>query len=99
MYEMKNDKNCYYKTGMSGVYDPDATRLYETFNGGVINIFDDADYGISNGEMTRERRMVIEGRVFRITSVFADLYEDAPSPTDRMLSYIDAQMHSEAHSA
>jgi len=96
---MKSDKNCYYKTGMSGVYDPDTTRLYETFNGGVINMFDDAGYEMSKGELKRERRMVIEGRVFRITSVFADLYEDAPSPTDRMLSYIDAQMDSEAHGA
>jgi len=96
---MKSDSDSYYKTGMAGCYDPDAIRLSETESGGVISHFDDASYRSSGGELVRERRMVIEGRVFRITSVFADLYEDAPSPTDRMLSYIDAQMDSEAHGA
>ena len=96
---MKSDSNSYYKTGMAGCYDPDAIRLSETENGGVISHFDDASYRSSGGELVRERQMVIEGRVFQIASVFTDLYKDAPNPTDKMLAYIDAQMSSEDHSA
>ena len=42
-------------------------------------------------------RMLIRGKVFRVTSIFPD----APTvtPTDKMLSLIDSELEKERHSA
>lgn len=83
----------YISTGMLGTYHPESAVVQQTDDGGVVTIFRDTrQFGSA-----KNRKMVIEGRVFHITSVFAG--EPTATPTEKLLTLIDTELAKESHSA
>ena len=48
-------------------------------------------------DFTWDREMLIEGRVFHVTSIFAG--EPSATPTEKLLALIDTELAKESHSA
>ena len=94
---MRTEYEEYRETGMLGGYDPDRAMLRETENGEVLTSFRDTSYQHQGDHNINQREMLIGGKVFHVTSVFP--MEATATPTDRLLSLIDADLKNEAHSA
>ena len=87
----------YLDTGMLGVYRPETAILWSFEGGGVDTIYRDTRYERQNNSLHRERDMLIQGKVFRVTSVFPDT--PTSTPTDKMLALIDSEPEKDRHSA
>lgn len=87
----------YRDTGMLGAYHPETAVLWSSEDGGVDTIFRDTRYWNRADGIVRERNMLIQGKVFRVTSVFPDA--PTATPTDKMLSLIDSELSKDRHSA
>ena len=87
----------YRDTGMLGAYHPEAAVLRSSEDGGVVTVFRDTRYEITDAGLLRERDMLIRGKVFRVTSIFSDA--TTTTPTDKMLALIDSELKKERHSA
>ncbi len=94
---MRTEYEEYRETGMLGGYDPDRTMLRKTENGEVLTSFRDTCYQHQGDHNINQREMLIGGKVFHVTSVFP--MEATATPTDKLLSLIDADLKKEAHSA
>ena len=94
---MRTEYEEYRETGMLGRYDPDRAMLQKTKNGEVLTSFRDTCYQHQGDHNITQREMLIGGKVFHVTSVFP--IEATATPTDRLLSLIDADLKKEAHSA
>ena len=94
---MRTEYEEYRKTGMLGGYDPHRAMLRKTENGEVLTSFRDTCYQHQGDHNINQREMLIGGKVFHVTSVFP--MEASATPTDRLLSLIDADLKNEAHSA
>lgn len=84
----------YLTTGILGAYHPENAVLRESGDGGVDTIYRDSEYTIDENYCTSERRMMIKGRRFAISSVFP--VNATSTPTDKMLALIDADMEKES---
>lgn len=94
---MKTEYEEYRDTGIVGAYDPAKAVFRQTEDGGVSTIFRDSSYWDTAEGFISERNMLVGGKVFRITSVFP--VEAGATPTDKLLSLIDADLSKESHSA
>ena len=94
---MRTEYEEYRETGMLGGYNPNGALLRETENGEVLTSFRDTCYQHKCDHNINQREMLIGGKVFHVTSVFP--IEATATPTDRLLSLIDADLKNEAHSA
>ena len=94
---MKSDFEQYRDTGMLGGYDPGKAVLRQADAGKVAATFRDTTYWLRDDGFTGARDMLIGGKVFHITSVFPS--DAKATPTDKLLSLIDADLEKEAHSA
>lgn len=82
---------------MLGAYHPEYAVLRRSEDGGIDTLFRDTIHRYDGGDFIREREMVIEGRCFRISSVFPE--ESNATPTDKLISYIDTELAKENRSA
>jgi hypothetical protein len=94
---MRSEYEEYRDTGMLGSYDPGNAVLRQADTGKVAATFRDTTYRLCDDGFTGVRDMLIGGKVFHITSVFP--WEVKATPTDKLLSLIDADLSKEAHSA
>jgi len=62
-----------------------------------VALFADTELKETEDALCLERQMLIEGRRYLITSVFAP--DAASTPTDKLLSVIDADLEKEAREA
>lgn len=83
----------YMTTGMLGSYQPGRAVLQQT-EGGVSTGFWDTIHWEVEGREIHERRMLIGGKCFHISSVFPD--HPTATPTDKMLGLIDAELKKES---
>ncbi len=90
---MKTEFEEYINTGMLGAYHPEAAIIRQTDDGDVVTIFHDTSHFGS----AKDRDMVIEGRVFHVTSIFAQ--EPTATPTQKLLVLIDTELAKESRSA
>ena len=93
---MKKAYEEYRDTGMLGGYDPGGALLRETGSGEVLTSFRDTCYQHQGDHIINQREMLIEGKVFHVTSVFP--MDATATPTDKLLSLIDTDLKKEAHS-
>ena len=94
---MRTEYEEYRETGMLGGYCPERAVLRDNGNGSVATSFRDTAYWQRDDHTVSERQMLIGGKVFQVTSVFPT--EVSATPTDKLLSLIDADLAKEAHSA
>ena len=94
---MRTEYEEYRDTGMLGGYDPDGALLRETESGEVLTSFRDTSYQHQDDHIINQREMLIGGKVFHVTSVFPA--EAIATPTDKLLSLIDAEFADQGHSA
>ena len=94
---MKKDYEEYRDTGVLGGYHPEMAVLREQSDGEVMTIFRDTEYHQQEQNMESRREMLIRGKVFHVTSVFPN--QAIATPTDKMLSLIDAEFSEKGHSA
>ena len=94
---MRTEYEEYRETGMLGGYDPDRAMLRETENGEVLTSFRDTSYQHLDDHIINQREMLIGGKVFHVTSVFQ--IDATATPTDKLLSLIDAAFSEKGHSA
>ena len=80
---MRTEFEEYIRTGMLGTYHPESAMVRQLENGSVDTVFND----ITQTDFTWDREMLIEGRVFHVTSVFAG--EPSATPTEKLLALID----------
>lgn len=90
---VKNTDRHYLETGVWGAYDTARIVDFER-NGAPIALFADTELRETTDALYLERQMLIEGRRYQITSVFAP--DAASTPTDKLLSVIDADLEKEA---
>ena len=90
---MRTEFEEYIRTGMLGTYHPESAMVRRLENGSVDTVFND----ITQTDFTWDREMLIEGRVFHVTSVFAG--EPSATPTEKLLALIDTELAKESHSA
>ena len=90
---MRTEFEEYIRTGMLGTYHPESAMVRQLENGSVDTVFND----ITQTDFTWDREMLIEGRVFHVTSVFAG--EPSATPTEKLLALIDTELAKEYHSA
>ena len=90
---MRTEFEEYIRTGMLGTYHPESAMVRQLENGSVDTVFND----ITQTDFTWDREMLIEGRVFHVTSVFAG--EPSAMPTEKLLALIDTELAKESHSA
>ena len=83
----------YMTTGMLGSYQPERAVLQQA-DAGVYTSFRDTVHWELEGHEIHERRMLIEGKTFRISSVFPD--HPTATPTGKMLELIDAELKKDA---
>ena len=84
----------YLQTGVLGAYETTEVVHEEMENGKCAPCFEDALVCFDNVQTTAQRSMVIEGRRFRICSVFPPKTDC--TPTDKLLKLIDAELKKEA---
>ena len=94
---MKKDYEEYRDTGVLGGYHPEMAVLREQNNGEVMTMFRDTEYRQQAQHMECRREMFIRGKVFHVTSVFPN--QAVATPTDKLLSLIDAEFADQGHSA
>ena len=94
---MKKDWEIYRDTGILGGYIPEQAKLRRTEDGEVASVFRDTTTRIEEDCITKQRELLIGSRRFCITSIFPA--EPSATATDKLLSYIDAELKKEAHSA
>ena len=94
---MRKDFEEYRDTGVLGSYHPETAILREQSNGEVMTMFRDTEYQQQEQNMECRREMLIRGKVFHVTSVFPA--EAIATPTDKLLSLIDAEFAEQGHSA
>ncbi len=87
----------YLETGILGAYETTEVVHKEEENGKYAPCFEDATVFFGKTQTTAVRSMCIEGRRYRICSVFRS--DAAQTPTDKMFSLIDADLEKEAHTA
>ena len=89
---MRTEFEEYISTGMLGTYHPESAIVRQTEDGGTVTIFrDTAQFGSAT-----DRDMIIEGRVFHVTSIFAG--EPTATPTEKLLALIDTELAKESRS-
>ena len=79
----------YMTTGMLGSYQPERAVLQKAETG-VFTSFRDTIHREFEGHEIHERRMLIGGKSFHISSVFPS--NPTATPTDKMLKLIDAEL-------
>ena len=84
----------YMTTGMLGAYHPEYAILRQEEDG-VNTFFRDASFWKREGCFVCERKMLIGGRSFHISSVFPD--HPTATPTDKMLKLIDTKLKKDTH--
>ncbi len=94
---MKKPYEEYRDTGVLGSYHPDSAVLRKQGSNGVMTTFRDTSYLRQENRMECSREMLIRGKVFHVTSVFSD--QAKATPTDKLLSLIDAELAEQSHSA
>ena len=94
---MKKDYEVYRDTGVLGSYHPEMAILQEQRGGAVMTTFRDTNYQQREDHLERQREMRIRGKVFHVTSVFPN--QAGATPTDKLLSLIDAEFADQGHSA
>ena len=86
----------YLETGVLGAYETTEVIHEEEENGKYAPCFEDATVFFDKAQTMTIRSMCIEGRRYRVRSVFPAL---GHTPTDKLLSVIDADLEKEAHTA
>ena len=87
----------YQQTGMLGGYKPERVKMREAGNGKVVPVYPDGVSLISEeGSVGITREVYIDGRLFRVSSMF-DL-RPTKTPTDAMLRVIDGDLEKESFS-
>lgn len=94
---MRKEFEVYRDTGVLGGYHPEMAILREQHSGEVLTTFRDTNYQRREKHWENSREMLIRGKVFHVTSVFPA--EAAATPTDKLLSLIDAEFADQGHSA
>ena len=94
---MRTEYEEYRDTGMLVGYDPGGAILRETESGEVLTSFRDTCYQHQGDHIINQREMLIGGKVFHVTSVFP--MDATATPTDKLLSLIDAEFADQGHSA
>ena len=94
---MKKDYEAYRDTGVLGSYHPGMVVLREQRGGEVLTTFRDTNYQQREDRLESQRKMLIRGKVFHVTSVFP--VTATATPTDKLLSLIDAKLAAQRHSA
>lgn len=94
---MRKEFEEYRDTGVLGSYHPEMAVLREQSGGEVMTMFRDTEYRQQAQNMECRREMLIRGKVFHVTSVFPA--EAVATPTDKLLSLIDAELAAQRHSA
>ncbi|MCX4372834.1 MAG: hypothetical protein OSJ58_13615 [Dysosmobacter sp.] len=79
----------YITTGMLGAYHPENAILRQEEDG-INTIFRDSESLEWEGHYVRERKMLIGGKCFHVSSVFPS--HPTATPTDKMLELIDAEL-------
>ncbi len=87
----------YLETGILGSYETAEVVHEEEENGKYAPCFEDATVFFDKTQTTTNRSMCIEGRRYRICSVFP--VETNQTPTDKLLALIDTELEKETHSA
>ena len=87
----------YLDTGILGAYETTEVMHEEEENGKYVPFFEDALVVFDTEQTHIDRRMDIDGRCFRIRSVF--LTDTEITPTDRLLDLIDAELEKDTHTA
>ncbi len=90
---MRTEFEEYISTGMLGAYHPEAAMVSQMEDGSVDTTFTDT----VQIDSTWDREMLIEGRVFHVTSIFAG--EPTATPTEKLLALIDTELAKESHYA
>ena len=90
---MRTEFEEYISTGMLGTYRPETAVVRQLDDGSVDTVFTDT----AQTDSTWDRKMLIEGRVFHVTSVFAG--EPSATPTEKLLALIDTELAKESRSA
>lgn len=79
----------YLETGILGAYETAKVKSDEIVSGKFAPLFDDALLVVERERTLMKREMVVEGKVFRVTSVLPLV---ADSPTKRLLKLVDAEL-------
>ena len=87
----------YLDTGILGAYETTEVVHEEEKNGKYAPCFEDAMVVFDTGQTRTDRVMNIEGRRFRIRSVF--LADTETTPTDRLLEVIDTDLEKDTRTA
>ena len=87
----------YLETGILGAYETAEVIHEEEENGKYAPCFDDAIVFFDKNLTTTNRSMCIEGRRYRVCSVFPA--DTGRTPTDKLLALIDTELEKETHSA
>ncbi len=90
---MRTEFEEYISTGMLGSYHPESAMVRWMEDGSVDTVFADT----TQTDSTWNREMLIEGRVFHVTSVFAG--EPSATPTEKLLALIDTELAKESQDA
>ena len=93
---IKKDYEEYRDTGVLGSYHPEMAVLREQRGGEVLTTFRDTNYQQQEDYLESQRKMLIRGKVFYVTSAFPS--EAIATPTDKLLSMIDAELSKQSHS-
>lgn len=86
----------YLETGILGAYETAEIIHEEEENGKFAPCFDDATVFFDKNQTITNRSMCIEGRRYRVCSVLPAV---GHTPTDKLLTLIDAELEKETHSA
>ncbi len=87
----------YLETGILGAYETANIAWEEESDGKSAPCFDDAIVFFGTEQIKTERHMDIEGRHFRICSVFPA--DSKITPTDKLLTLIDTELEKETRTA
>jgi len=92
---VKNANRHYLETGLCGSYDT-AGIVDSELDGKPVTLFEDTELKEEPDDICLERRMIVGGKKFVISSVFP---KDAHlTPTDKLLSLIDKEQETERNS-
>ena len=83
----------YLETGILGAYETAEVVCEEEMNGKCAPCFEDSLLVFRENQTSMERFMMIEGKCFRIKSLFT--VATNITPTDKMLNLIDADIERE----
>ena len=90
MRKIKDEAKHYLETKILGAYETADIVWQSDLDGNICRTFDDSELSRENDNLMTERKMMVDGKVFTVCSIFP--IAPNTTPTEKLLKIIDTSV-------